>query len=86
MDDVCSGGLDKKVIPPISRGILYELNTYRRANNHTWNDFYGWVPLPSLGLIKVAVSRLEKKCSELSQNKHPDQIQALFHEPFVMCS
>ena len=50
-------------------------------------DFYDWVEqlcghLPSLGSIKVSISRLEKKCSELSHNKQSDLIEKLFQEPF----
>ena len=35
--DVCKLSCD------FSKGILYELNQYRKANNINWEDFYGWI-------------------------------------------
>ena len=93
-DDITTHALAEKLTQPLSKGVIYELNRFRKNNGYTWSDFYDWVKqlygndetLPTLGSVKVAISRLEKKCSELSRNKHSDQIEALFLEPFISSS
>ena len=86
-DDITDGSL-RKLTQPLSKGVMYELNCFRRDNGYSWNEFYTWIKqlcgdkcMPSLGAVKVSVGRLEKKRSELSRNKQPDLIGSLFQEP-----
>ena len=88
-DDIIGCNL-RKLTQPLNKGVMYELNCFRRNNDYNWFDFYTWIEklhgsdccLPSLGSIKVSIGRLEKKRSELSRNKESDQIECLFREPF----
>ena len=85
-DDII--GCNGKLTQPLSKGVIYELNCFRRYNDYSWFDFYTWIEklhgsdccLPSLGSIKVSI---EKKRSELPHNKQSDQIECLFREPFI---
>ena len=58
-----------------SKGILYELNQYRKANNVNWEDFYAWIQalteekVPKLATLKVTLSRLDKVRVKL-ENKY----------------
>ena len=36
--DVCKLGQDN-----FSKGILYELGQYRKGNDISWDEFYGWI-------------------------------------------
>lgn len=87
-DKITSNAL-QKLPQPISKGLLYELGVFRKNYGYSWSGFYNWVRvlhgdddcLPSLSSVKATISRIEAKCSTLSRNKHPDQIDVLFKEP-----
>ena len=73
----------------ITKGVVFELNAFRVNCNFSWNCFYEWLTLMAndalpltLTAVKSFVFRLNKKHSELSRNKHGDQIVLLFQEPF----
>lgn len=75
--------------PLISKGVVYELNTFRSKYNYSWENLYDWLtricgnpPSLTLPCVKTALSRIIKKRSELSRNKHHLQIEELFREPF----
>ena len=69
-----------------SKGILYELNQYRKANNVNWEDFYGWIQalteekVPKLATLKVTLSRLDKTCVKHKRNKQQDKLEILMDE------
>lgn len=76
-------------ISSITKGVVFELNAFRVNCNFSWNCFYEWLTLMAndalpltLVAVKSLVFRLNKKRSELSRNKHGDQIVLLFQEPF----
>ena len=77
-----------KLTKPVSKGVAYELNIYRKKNEYSWNIFYEWLEqlsceaLPPLATVRVSISRLQKKRSELSRNKRHNEIEELFQEPF----
>ena len=91
---ITAQGIVKRELPvlPISsitKGVILELNTFRSNSNFSWNCFYEWLKLilddvlpVTPASIKAAVLRLSKKPSELSRNKHGDQIILLLQEPF----
>jgi len=88
-EDIVNHRLPVLPISSITKGVVFELNTFRTNLNFSWNCFYEWLTLIrgdvlplTTACIKVAVSRLSKKRSELSRNKHGDQIILLFQEPF----
>ena len=73
----------------INKGVVYELNLFRSKYNYSWDNLYDWltricgdIPSQTLPGIKAALFRLSKKRSELSRNKHHEQIEELFKEPF----
>ena len=73
----------------ITKGVVFELNAFRGNCNFSWNCFYEWLTLIANGTlpltlvaVKSRVFRLNKKCSELSRNKHGEQIVLLFQETF----
>ena len=59
------------------------LGQYRKANDKSWDEFYGWIlkltdeVVPKL---KVALSRLDKSCAKFKRNKQPDKLEALMDE------
>jgi len=78
-------------ISSITKGVVFELNTFRANHKFLRNCFYEWLKLILDDLlpitpacIKAAVSRLSKRSSELSHNKHGDQIILSFKEPFFL--
>ena len=73
----------------ITKGIVYELNSFRSKCDYSWDNFYEWLMrickdevVQTLPCIKSSISRLSKKRAELSRNKHHQQIPDLFKEPF----
>ena len=77
-------------ISSITKGVVFELNAFRVNCNFSWNCFYEWLTLMAndalpltLTAVKSLVFRLNKKRSELSRNKHGNQIVLLFQEPFL---
>ena len=86
--DVCKLSCDD-----FTKGILYELNQYRKANNINWEDFYGWIQalteekVPKLATLKVTLSRLDKACVKLKINKRQDNLELLMDESgLVSCT
>ena len=79
--DVCKLSCDD-----FTKGILYELNQYRKAKNINWEDFYGWIQalteekVPKLATLKVTLSRLDKACVKLKRNKRHDNLELLMDE------
>ena len=82
-------------IPPsmkivnIKKGPIYELSQVRKSRGTPWIIFYENVKAicdssftASFNSFKVMASRLEKKRSDLLQNKKKDEIDSLFEEPF----
>ena len=93
---ICEGALIEhegqrilKLSRPVTKGIVYELNIFRLQYGYSWNVFYEWLndlsreQLPSLAAIKVSISRLQKKRSELSRNKKHGEFEKLLLEPLV---
>lgn len=72
---------------PLTKGIIYELNIFRKRHQLSWDTLYVWLsqlspePLPTLSAVRTCVSRLEKKYQQLSKNKQHEQKQSLFREP-----
>ena len=73
----------------LTKGVVFELNKYRSSNSHSWNDLYTWLiklygctPPSTLASVKAALSRLNKKRVELIRNKHSDQVNQIFKQPF----
>ena len=69
---------DTSLLPKLSSDILTK-----------WNDLYTWLtklcgcPPPStLASVKAALSRLNKKRTELIRNKHGDQVSEIFKQLF----
>ena len=55
--------------------MLYELNQYRKVNNISWEEFYGWIltlteEVPKLSTLKVVLSRLEKTYVKLKETSN----------------
>ena len=85
---------DTSLLPTLSsdmltKGIVFELNKYRICNSHSWNDLYTWLsklcgcnPPSTLASVKAALSRLNKKRTELIRNKHGDQVNEIFKQSF----
>ena len=85
---------DVSLLPTLSsdmltKGVVFELNKYRSSSSHLWNDLYTWLtklcgctPPSTLGSVKAALSRLNKKRAELIRNKHIDQVSQIFKQPF----
>jgi len=73
----------------LTKGVVFELNKYRSSNSHSWNYLYAWLtklcsctPPSTLPSVKAALSRLNKKRAELICNKHSDQVNQIFKQPF----
>ena len=43
IEGLMDGDVSKLSFDDFSKGILYELNQYRRTNNVNWEDFYDWI-------------------------------------------
>ena len=74
----------------ITKGVVFELNAFQMNCSFSWICFYECLTLMAndvLPLMMMAVEllvfRLNKERSELSHNKHGDQISLLFQEPFL---
>ena len=74
----------------INKGIVLELNAFRRQNGISWDVFNSWLKhpcsatlvLPSLSAMKVKISRIEGKVKELKRNKKHEKLHELNTEPF----
>ena len=86
MQGLMDGDVSKLSFDDFSKGILYELNQYRKANKVNWEDFYDWIQVltaekvPKLATLKVTLSRLDKTCAKLKRNKQNDKLELLMDE------
>ena len=75
IETLSNGDLCKLGQHDFSRGILYELSQYRKANNISWDEFYGWIlklteeAVPKLETLKVTLSRSDKSSAKFKKNK-----------------
>lgn len=89
IEKLVNGDVCKLSQHDFSKGILYELSQYRKANDVSWDEFYGWIlklteeAVPKLETLKVALSRLDKSCAKLKRNKQPDKLEALMDESIL---
>ncbi|XP_065893139.1 uncharacterized protein [Dysidea avara] len=74
----------------ITKGVVLELNQFRKGNNLSWNHFHAWMialysrsTLPSLSVIRSSIYRIENKVKQLKRNHHNDDIIILTSEPFI---
>ena len=75
----------------LTKGIMIELNNFRRNNGNSWNEYYAWitrlcgcVPSSNLPSVKAALSRINKKQSELLRNKHLQQLKEILCNHFLV--
>ena len=86
IEELMDGDVCKLNCDDFTKGILYELNQYRKVNNIDWEDFYGWIQalteekVPKLATLKVTLSRLDKTCIKLTKNKEHDKLERLMNE------
>ena len=71
----------------LNKGVVLELNEFRRSNNISWEQFYSWLcalvdNIQPLHTIQVKINRLESKLKELKRNKRQDALPELNSEPF----
>ena len=58
-EGLMDGDISKLSFDDFSKGILYELNQYRKTNSVNWEDFYNWIQVltkekvPKLVTLKV---------------------------------
>ena len=74
----------------ITKGVVLELNQFRKSNNFSWNNFHAWMTalcprstLPSLAVMKSSIYRIESKVKQLKRNHHNDDVYLLTNEPFI---
>ena len=73
------------------RGIICELNDFRKEKKISWEMFYEWImqicydtsKLPTLSAVKVSLSRYGDKRRLLRKNKQHSVLHALMNEPFL---
>ena len=73
------------------KGIVFELNDFRKENRISWDAFYQWMRklcydilmLPSLSAVKVSLSRLDSKRRLLHRNKQHSMLHELLSDPFL---
>jgi len=77
----------------ITKGVILELNQFRKSNNLSWNHFHAWMTalylrstLPSLSVIRSSIYRIENKVKQLKRNHHNDDITLLTSEPFIQAT
>ena len=73
----------------LSKGVVLELNDFRRRSSISWEQFHCWLRqlcpalvLPSLPAVKVRINRIETKLKELRRNKQHDKLHELSSESF----
>ena len=74
----------------ITKGVVLELNQFRKSNNFSWNNFHAWMTalcprstLPSLAVMKSSIYRIESKVKQLKRNHHNDDVNLLTNKPFI---
>ena len=73
------------------KGIVVELNDFRKKKKISWETFYQWMTelcydvsmLPSLSAVKVSLSHFDDKRQLLHKNKQHSMLYALMSEPFL---
>ena len=76
------------------KGIIVELNDFRKEKKLSWDTFYQWITeicydvsmLPSLSALKVSLSRFDGKRRLLRKNKQHSMLHELMNEPFLVCT
>ena len=67
--------LNKLTKGALTKGVLSELNDFRKENDISWDIFHRWIVQLkgeddiNLASLKVSLSRLDKKRTELKRNK-----------------
>ena len=56
----------------LNKGVVLELNEFRRSSNISWEQFYSWLcaladNIPPLHTVQVKINRLESKLKELEK-------------------
>jgi hypothetical protein len=80
----------------LTKGVLSELNDFRKENDISWDICYQWIVQLkgeddiNLASLKVSLSRLDKKRAELKRNKEHSKLEELmskqhfFHHNNIM--
>ena len=90
IERLMDGGVCKLSRQDFTKGILCELNQYRKANDISWEEFYSWIlklteeTVPKLATLKVTLSRLDKSCAKLKKNKQQDKLELLMDESVLV--
>ena len=67
----------------VTKGLMLELNDFRKEQNISWDTFYTWITQlragkkTNLASLKATLCRLGKKCAELRRNKEHTKLEAL---------
>ena len=78
----------------LTKGVLSELNDFRKENDISWDIFHHWIVQLkgeddiNLASLKVSLSRLDKKRAELKRNKEHSKLEELMskqHFPSSQC-
>ena len=74
----------------ITKGVIFELNQFRKIHNVSWNTFDTWMKsicpgssLPQLPALKSYIGRIETKIKQLKRNHHDEEIKSVMKEPFL---
>ena len=79
----CKLKLKKLAKEALTKGVLSELNDFRKENDISWETFHQWVIQlkgeddVNLASLKVSLSRLDKKRAELKRNKELSKLEEL---------
>ena len=86
IEGLMDGTVLKLSCKDFTKGILCELNQYRKANNVPWQEFYCWMQMltdetvPNLATLKVTLTRLEKTCVKLRKEKQRSKLEKLLNQ------
>ena len=92
LSDALTVSTDISALPIIeteefNKGVVLELNEFRRNNNIPWEQFYSWIKqlccdiVPSSHSIQVKINRFESKLKEFKRNKLHGALSELKSEP-----
>ena len=79
----CKLKLKKLTKGALTKGVLSELNDFRKENDISWDIFHQWIVQLkgeddiNLASLKVSLSRLDKKRAELKRNKEHSKLEEL---------
>ena len=93
LTDALTASGDISTLPTIeveefNKGVVLELNEFRKNNNIPWEQFYSWIKqlccdiVPSLHYIQVKINRIEGKLKQFKRNKLHDALLELKSEAF----